>query len=123
MGLLDLVTGPIRSVLGVAQQAERDVERHTPMHETREVEQKLLEGIEAVHRATDSIERHVEVIEALATSLPPLTESVTRLTDQLGELLQITAPLAAAERDVSRLEHLFRRRHADSEAEAPPPAD
>src|SRR5205807_1728284 len=65
----------------------------------------------AVHRAADSMERHVAVVEALADSLPPLTESVTRLTDQLSSLMQITAPVAAAEREVSRLERLFGRRH------------
>jgi hypothetical protein len=118
MGLLDVAFGPLRRALGTA---EREVVVHSPMHETREVERKLLEGIEAVHRATDSIERHVEVIETLATSLPPLTASVTRLTDQLNALMELTAPLAAAEHEVSRIEHLFgRHRH---ERDAPPPPE
>jgi hypothetical protein len=65
------------------------------------------------------MEKHVSVVDDLASSLPPLTESVTRLTNQLTELLQITAPMAAAERDVSRVERFFRRRHPDEVGPAP----
>jgi len=100
VGLLDLVLNPIRSVLG---SAEREVMDHTT------VDDKLLDGVEAVRRATESIERHVEVVEGLALTLPALTESVTRLTDQLNELLQVIAPIAAVERDVQRVEGFFGR--------------
>ena len=121
MSILDPFLNPLRSILGTA---EHEVLEHTPMAETRDIEARLLEAVTAVHRATDSIERHVEVIETLAQSLPPLTESVTRLTNQLGELLTLTAPLAAAERDVSRVTHLFGRHHHEEAAPEPegPPA-
>jgi hypothetical protein len=110
MGLLDIVTGPLRSVLGVARRAETEVVRRSPLYETREVEERLDDAVKAIHRAADSMEKHVSVVDDLASSLPPLTESVTRLTSQLTELLQITVPLAAAERDISRVERFFRRR-------------
>jgi hypothetical protein len=117
VGPLDLLTRPLRSLLGGAEQVESDVVRHSPLAETRELEVKLAESVAALHRAADSMERHVAVVETLASSLPPLTESVTRLTDQLGELLSLTAPLAAAEREVSRIERLFggRRRERGSD--------
>ena len=118
MGLLDIVTGPLRSVLGAAGRAETEVERRSPMYQTREVEERLEDAVSAVHRAADSMERHVVVVDNLASSLPPLTESVTRLTDQISDLLRITAPLAAAERDVSRVERLLHRRRAPE-----PPGD
>jgi hypothetical protein len=63
-----------------------------------------------MHRACDSLERHVTVVEGLTDSLPALTESVTRLTDQLSVLLAVTAPVAATERELSRVEQIFGRR-------------
>ena len=60
-----------------------------------------------VERSAESLERQILVLGALAEALPPLTESVTRLTNQLGSLLEVTAPLAAAEHGVSRMERLF----------------
>jgi ABC-type transporter Mla subunit MlaD len=112
--MLGFLRGPIRFVLGVAERTETDVVAHSPLAETRELEDKLSEAVAAIHRAADSLESHVAVVEALASSLPPLTESVTRLTDQLGELLQLTAPLASAEREVSRIEQFFgRHRHEE----------
>jgi hypothetical protein len=111
MGLLDIALAPIRSVLGTA---ERGVLDHTT------IDEKILDGVEAMRRTTESIEKHIEVVEALAASLPPLTESVTRLTDQIGELLRLTAPLAAAEHDIERVEHLFgRHRHHDEQRPEP----
>jgi ABC-type transporter Mla subunit MlaD len=101
-----LITRPLRALLG---EAEHDVVTHSPLGETRNLEARLEEAVAAAHRAAESLERHVEVIDALAGSLPPLTESVTRLTDQLNQVLKITAPLAAAERDVSQLEGLLHR--------------
>jgi hypothetical protein len=121
MDPLDLLTGPLRSLLGSVGRAENEVAEHSPLGETRELEAQLREAVAAVHRAAESLEAHVEAVEALGTALPPLTESVTRLTDQIAVLLTITAPLAEAERDVSRIEHLFGRRHgAESAAPAPP---
>jgi hypothetical protein len=109
---LGLITGPLRSVLGLAQRAETDVERHTPLHEALELEDKLEQTIVAVHRSADAMERHVVVVETLAESVPALTEAVTRLTNELNGLLGVIAPIASAEREVSRIEHLLgRRRH------------
>jgi ABC-type transporter Mla subunit MlaD len=110
MGLLDMLTGPARALLGGVERAETDAMRHSPLGETRELEAKLGEAVKAAHRAAESLERHVVVIEGLADSLGPLAQAVTRLTDQINELLRVTAPLAAVERDVSRFEHLFGRR-------------
>lgn len=121
MGLLDPLAGPVRALLGSAGRAEHEVAEHSPLGETRELEAQLRAAVAAVHRAAESLEAHVEVVEALGTALPALTESVTRLTDQIAVLLTVTAPLAQAERDVSRIEHLFRRRHgADPAGPAPP---
>jgi len=103
--MLDSVRGTLRHAIGAAEHVESDVESHTPAS----IESKLDELIAAMHRASDSAERHVEVVEGLAQSLVPLTDSVTKLTDQINLLLTVTAPLAAAERDVSRAEGLFRR--------------
>jgi hypothetical protein len=121
MGLLDLLTAPIRAVLGVGERAETEVVRHSPLYETREVQARFEEAVRAVHRAADSMEKHVAVVDDLASSLPPLTASVTRLTDQLTELLRITAPLAAAQRDVSRVEHFLHRHRSEGEPPADPP--
>jgi hypothetical protein len=117
MGAFDLFTGPLRSLFGAAERAESDVERHTPTREVARIEAKLEEAVAALHTAADSVERHAAVIEALADSLPPLTESVTHLTNQLQDVIRITAPLAATERELSRMERLFGRRRRSS---APP---
>jgi len=119
MGVFDLVTGPLRWALGASEQAERDVVRHSPVVETRALERELHDAIEATHRACDSLERHVTAVEGLTDSLPALTQSVTHLTDQLAVLLTITAPVAAAEKDLSRIERLFGRRRG-TEQRLPP---
>jgi hypothetical protein len=113
--VFDFVTSAIRSALGAAEQ---EVVRHSPLRETEALNDQLREAVGAVHRAADSLERHVEVVESLAVSLTPLTESVTRLTEQIGALLTITAPMAAAERDVSRLPRMFGRRRQTEPAQA-----
>lgn len=113
--MFDFVTNAIRSALGAAEQ---DVIRHSPLQETEALNDQLREAVGAVHRAADSLERHVEVVDSLAVSLTPLTESVTRLTEQIGALLTITAPMAAAEREVSRLPHLFGRRRQPAASQA-----
>jgi hypothetical protein len=115
--MLDSLTGAIRSAIGAA---EKDAVRHSPLHEPEELTGELREAVGAMHRAAESLERHVEVVESLAVSLTPLTESVTKLSDQIGQLLAVTAPMAAAERDVSRAAHFFgRRRRAQPPAEGP----
>jgi hypothetical protein len=111
VGLIDAALSPVRAVLGVA---EREVEQHSPLQAIEEIDDKILEAVQAVKRATESIERHVEVVESLAETLPALTASVTRLTDQLGDILPLLAPLAAVERDVQRIEGIFHRRRKDS---------
>jgi hypothetical protein len=104
--MLDFATRPIRSILGAAEK-----EVIEPVHETREIEAHILEAVEAIHSATDSIEQHVAVIETLATSVTPLTNSVDRLTDTMQDLVALLAPMAEAERGVSRVEHFLGWRH------------
>jgi ABC-type transporter Mla subunit MlaD len=120
VGALDFLASPLRSLLGEAEHAETEAEHHSPMAQTRELEHKLDDAVAAMHRAADSMNSHVAVVDALAAALPPLTESVHRLTDQLNQVLQMTAPLESAERDISRVEHLFARRHHE-EGEHPGP--
>jgi hypothetical protein len=119
MGLLDALTGPLRSVLGVA---EDEVVQHSPLHETEELEQELKGAVTAIHRAADSMEQHVAVVETLAASVPALTSSVNSLVAELNSLLKVIAPVAAVEKDVERVEGFFRRRgrrepEADSSAQ------
>src|ERR1700683_175208 len=125
MGLLNLLTAPLRSLLDATEQTEHKVAEHSPLHETAELEDKLELAVTAIHRSADSLEAHIAVLEKLADSLAPLTQSVTRLTDQLEPLLELAKPLGAAEqrvasveRDVPRVGHLFGRHHRDA---APPP--
>jgi phage shock protein A len=74
--------------------------------------------VHAIESATDSIERHVAVIETLATSVDPLRASVDRLTDTMQELAAMMAPLGAAEHEMQRAGRLFgRHRHADRPAD------
>jgi cation transport regulator ChaC len=116
--MLDFIARPIRSILGMA---EHDVV--APVEETREIQAHILEAVDAIHHATASIERHVEVIETLATSVQPLGASVDRLTDTMQELVQMMAPMGAAEREVQNVEHFFgRRRHKDPKSPQAPPA-
>jgi hypothetical protein len=51
------------------------------------------------------------VIESLATSVGPLTESVNRLTATMTDLVALMAPMGEAEHEVHRLGHLFSRHH------------
>jgi predicted nuclease with TOPRIM domain len=94
---LDFVLKPVRSVVrAVNEDALRPLE---------ETERDTLEGVEALERATASLERHVEVIESLATSVGPLTESVDRLTDTMQDLVKMLGPIAEMEREMGRAEH------------------
>src|ERR1700736_2519847 len=107
MAQFDFLTGPIRSLLGVT---EREIVEHSPLHETQELEQKLEGAVAAIHRAADSMEQHVTVVETLANSVPALTDSVNALVVELNSLLKVIAPVAAVEAEVSKLGHLFGRR-------------
>jgi hypothetical protein len=121
--LFDYVGDAARSALKLLGGAEHEVEQHSP------VEAPLKEAIAALHHAAESMDRHVEVLEAVAATLPELTGALVKLTEQLGEVLHMAAPLEAAEREVAGLGHLFRRRHrADgggaalaASQDAPPP--
>jgi ABC-type transporter Mla subunit MlaD len=101
--LLDFVADAARSALKLLGGAEREVEQHSP------IEQPAHEAIAALHRAADSMDRHVEVLEGVAATLPALTGALVKLTEQLGEALRLAAPLEAAEREVAGIGHLFRR--------------
>jgi len=95
--VFDFVLRPVRSVVrAVNEDALRPIEQ---------TEHETLEGVQALEHATASIERHVEVIETLATSVGPLTESVDRLTETMQDLVKMLGPLAGVEREVGRAEH------------------
>jgi ABC-type transporter Mla subunit MlaD len=124
VGALDLLTAPLRAVLGATENAEHDIVK------TRELERELEHAVDSIHRAADSMERHVAVLETLATSVPALTDSVNALVRELNGLLGVLAPVAEAERDVSRFGHLFGHRQVASrsssqqtQAGTEPPAD
>jgi hypothetical protein len=105
--LFDFAGDAARSALRLLGGAEHEVEKHSPM------EEPLKEAIAALHHAAESMDRHVEVLEAVAATLPELTGALVKLTEQLGEMLRMAAPLEAAEREVAGLGHLFRRhRHS-----------
>jgi chromosome segregation ATPase len=108
MALIDVALAPLRAMLG---SAEREAESVLPVRDLEEIESRVLETAESIKAATESIESHVAVVETLATSVTPLTDAVVELTRQLAQLNTVLAPLAGAERDVSRIEHLFGRRH------------
>ena len=116
--LLGFASSAVRSVLRLFDGAEQALETEPPLDD------RLHEAIIVLHRTADSMEKHVEVLEGLAVSLPALTDAVAKLTEQLSELLVLAAPLEAAEREVSGIGHLFhRRRHrSDSAGGADPPA-
>ncbi|MBV8943171.1 MAG: hypothetical protein JO321_03675 [Solirubrobacterales bacterium] len=119
MGLLDSLTAPLRSLLGTTEDMERDA--HTLLSDTGELEHQLQDAVASIHRASESMEHHVAAVDTLAASVPALTDSVNALVKELNGLLAALAPMAEAERDVSRLGHLFGRRHpTDPEAPAAP---
>jgi hypothetical protein len=112
--MLDFLSRPLRSALGMAEQ-----EMTAPL---QSAEREVVEAAGAIHRATESIERHVEVVEGLATSVGPLTESVNQLTATMAELVKILGPLALAEREVQQVERLFRMPRRRRQAPPPPAA-
>ena len=115
--MFDFLIRPIRSVLGGA---ERDAVES--LHETRDIEANMLGAVRAIENATDSIEKHVAVIETLATSVDPLRASVDRLTDTMQDLVAMMAPIATAESEMHRAGRFFgRHRHDEPPAEAAHP--
>ncbi len=127
MGLVDLAFGPIRSVLGNAEhEAEHELEHALPVGEIEGIQEQILDGMNALRHATESIAAHIEAVDALAAAVPPMTAAVTALTERLGELMEVLAPIAVvehdidtAERDIVRATHFFRRRPRATEE--PPP--
>lgn len=113
--MLEFLVRPLRSALGVVEH-----EVVTPVGRT---ERDIADAVNAVHRAADSIEHHVEVVEGLAMSVGPLTESVNSLTETMAELVKLLSPMAAAERDAERVERVFgfRRRRRPVTPEPGPP--
>jgi hypothetical protein len=111
--VFDFAGDAARSALRLLGGAEQEVEKHSPM------EEPLKEAIAALHHAAESMDRHVEVLEAVAATLPQLTGALVKLTEQLGELLRMAAPLEAAEREVAGLGHLFRRHRHTGAGSAP----
>ena len=79
----DLISVTVRYVLGASDRAESEVETAEEVLEPHELEAKLDDALDVLRRASESLERHVEVLGTLSDSLPALTESVTRLTEQL----------------------------------------
>jgi hypothetical protein len=116
--LTDFATNAVRSVVKLFEGAGEEIEKRSP------IDERLHEAISALHRTADSMDKHVEVLETLAVSLPALTDVLARLSEQLGEALRLATPLETAERDVAGIGHLFRRhRHgADAESGAGPTA-
>ena len=107
--MLGAATSAARSVLGLLGGAEQHVE---------ELEQPLHETVTALHRAAESLDHHVEILEGLAESLPELTVAITRLCDQLAAALALAAPVEVVEREVSGLGRLLHRRRRRSVAAA-----
>lgn len=121
MSILSPFTGLLRSALGVAEHEEAEVLAHSPAARAEERLDRLGHALEG---AAESADRQVELLDGVARALPTLTEQVTALTAQvnamnqhavslnrqLEELVTLLAPLADAERDLSRFERLFRRR-------------
>ncbi|MGN6166916.1 MAG: hypothetical protein ACTHQQ_01920 [Solirubrobacteraceae bacterium] len=124
MGPLDLLTAPLRSLLGTAEDMERDTS--SLLSESGELERQLQEAVASIHRASESMEHHVAVVETLAATVPMLTDSVSALVDEMHALNATLRPVASGERDLSRLGHLLGRRQAAGEtstAETPAPTD
>lgn len=116
-GVLEFLAAPVRAVFGATGHDLGET-----LHETRDIEAHMLGAVDAIEGATASIERHVEVIETLATSVDPLRASVDRLTDTMQELVAMLAPMAAAEHEMQRAGRFFGRHRHDEPPEPPPPA-
>src|SRR5215472_5236532 len=99
--MFDFVFRPLRSLLG---ETEKEVAQGAQVVET---ESHILGAVEAIRDASTSIERHVEVIEGLATSIDPLKDSVNSLTATMRDLVALMAPMGEAEHGLRRAEHFF----------------
>lgn len=113
MSPFDPLARILRAVLGEGERAAGDALARSPLHEAAAAEHEVAALAEALHRAADTAERHIDSLDSLAAAVPALTDSVNLLTEQLQGLLHVLAPVAGAERDISRLEHLFHRRHKE----------
>ena len=137
MSIFSPLTGLLRSALGVAEQGEVEAVEHSPLGTTAAAERDLDQLAHALHRAAESADRQVELLDGVAGSLPVLIAQLSELTArvntmndgvaalnrQLEGLVTLLVPLAGAERDASRVERLFRRRRrkdAPSAGEAQP---
>ncbi len=103
--MLGFLARPLRSALGVAE--------HEAARPVVGAEREIAGAVGAAHRVADSIEHHIEVVEGLAASVGPLTESVNRLNQTMTDLVSLLGPMAAAEHEAQKVERLFsfRRRH------------
>jgi phage-related minor tail protein len=102
--MLDFFARPLRSALGFAE--------HAAARPVVGAEHEVAEASNAAHRVADSIEQHIQVVEGLAASIGPLTESVNQLTKTMTDLVILLAPMAAAEHEVEQVRRLFGlRRH------------
>ena len=112
--MLEFFVRPLRSALGIAE--------HEVVAPVASAEHEIRDAVAAIHRMADTIENHIEVVEGLATSVGPLKDSVNALTETMGELVKLLAPLGEAEQDVEHVEHLFgfRRRRKPVPPPAPP---
>jgi hypothetical protein len=106
MGLIDAATAPLRYVL---HSAESEADAVVPVRDIEHIQSHVVFAVEAIKDATEQIEAHVAVIEKLAASLLPLTDAVVTLTAQLGMVTEALAPVVDAEREVSKLGHVFSR--------------
>ena len=102
--MLDFFARPLRSALGFAE--------HEAARPVVGAEQEIAAASSAAHRVADSIEQHIQVVEGLAASIAPLTDSVDKLTETMTDLVTLLSPMAAAEHEVEHVERLFGfRRH------------
>lgn len=108
--VFDLPINAARSLLRLLEGAGQELEKHST------VDERFHEAIAALHRTADAMEKHVQVLEGLAVSLPALTDAVARLSDQLSAVLHLAAPLESAEREAAGLSHLFHRHHHPEDA-------
>jgi hypothetical protein len=115
MGLLGTALTPLRALLGGLEQ---EAEHTFPVRGIEGIQERVLETGEAIRKATEQIESHVEVLEALASSVPQLTEAVALLTVQLGGIVEVLRPVAAMEADVAKVGRLFGRHRGEGPAAA-----
>jgi hypothetical protein len=112
--MLEFLARPLRSVLGAAEyEAARPVVG---------AEREISDAAGAFHRVADAIEHHIEVVEGLATSVGPLTESVNQLNQTMTDLVTLLAPMGAAEHGAQKVGRLFGFRHRHRPSAEPPTA-